>query len=129
MNMRGMEARIVKLEDRRRRDGEFYLMWRKPGQDINAAIAAADIASGTKVICPEWFEQPPMPIARWVSADTRVSKQEEGSIYETVLEHMAKRGITDEDLRQNAKKNGPDHRAMEMTDLELDFAIFGVTVQ
>ena len=129
MNMRGIEARVIKLEGKSRRDGEFYLMWRKSGDDINAAIAAANIARGTKVICPEWFGEGPAPIARWVSADHRVSKQEKESMYQTVLGHMAKRGITDDDLRESARVNSPDSRASEMTDLELEFGIFGVTVQ
>jgi len=129
MNVRGIEARVSKLEAGHRRDGEFYLMWREPGADIDASIAAADIAPGTKVICPEYFGELPVPSARWVSADTRVPKQEEECIYQTVIGHMAKRVITDTDLRENARGRGPDPLASEMTDLELNFAIFGVTVQ
>jgi hypothetical protein len=128
MNMRGIEARIIKLETGHRRDGEFYLMWRRPGDDINAAIWAAGVAKGTRVLCPEWYGEQPAPRARWVSADTRVPKPEEESIYETVEAIMARRGITDQILRE-ARARGPDHKAAEMTDLELDFAIFGVTVQ
>ena len=64
-----------------------------------------------------------------VSANTRVPKHEEESIYQTVLRHMAKRGISAKDLRESARVNGADRCASEMTDLELNFGIFGVTVQ
>jgi hypothetical protein len=54
---------------------------------------------------------------------------EEDSIYETVEAIKARKGFADDMLRANSRDFGHDYGAAEMTDLELDFAIFGVTVQ
>jgi hypothetical protein len=42
---------------------ELLVIWRKPGIDIRTAIAGHRLASGDKVICPEWTgrTEPPAP--------------------------------------------------------------------
>ena len=71
MSARSIEARIAKLENHSIRDGEYYLLWRLPGDEVGAAVAAAHLPRGTRIICPEWFGQLPPSQARWVGADER----------------------------------------------------------
>jgi hypothetical protein len=127
MSVRGLEARIVKLETRRRHDGEFYLMWRQPGTDVEDAVAAVSLPQGSKVICAEWFAKAPAPPSRWVSADARVPAQQEDYLDRTIWRYMARRGIKKEDLRKGRCE--PDPVASQMTDLQLYDAILGMTAQ
>jgi hypothetical protein len=50
-------TRIEKLESRRRDNDEMLMLWRKPDQDINAAVLPAKSAGlfvpGDLVICAE----------------------------------------------------------------------------
>lgn len=65
MIARNVEARIVKLEDRRRRPDEILLVWRKPGSNVQGAVSGAKFAPGDRVVCAEWFGEDPMPKPRW----------------------------------------------------------------
>jgi hypothetical protein len=65
MTARNVEARIVKLEVKRRRPDELLLIWRQPGAAVTQAVAGADFAAGDRVICVEWFGDEPSPAPRW----------------------------------------------------------------
>ena len=128
MSTRTIEARISKLESHSIRDGEYYLLWRLPGDEASAAVEAAQLPRGTKVICPEWFGELPPPQARWIGGDERLPKHETDSIYEAAKRrYFAKCGCNLEDVPST--RGQTDSIASQMTDVELDFAIFGVTVQ
>ena len=63
-------TRIEKLETRRRDDNEMLMLWRKPGQDIDATALAANRAglyeSGDRVVCAEWYGDDDLPTPRWI---------------------------------------------------------------
>jgi hypothetical protein len=65
MTAKNVEARIVKLEARRRRPDELLLVWRRPGAAIAEALADARFATGDRVICAEWHGKAPIPAPRW----------------------------------------------------------------
>jgi hypothetical protein len=63
-------TRIEKLESRRRDDNEMLMLWRKPGQAIDATVLAANraelYAPGDLVVCAEWFGEDNLPAPRWI---------------------------------------------------------------
>ena len=128
MSARTIEARIAKLENQSGRDGEYYLLWRLPGDEASAVVKAAHLPRGARVICPEWFGELPPPQARWIGGDERLPKHETDSIYEAAKRrYFAKRGCNLEDVPNT--RGQTNSIASQMTDVDLDFAIFGVTVQ
>jgi hypothetical protein len=79
-------TRVAKLESRRGTDDKVLLIWLRPGQDVNAAVLAANKAglfgSGDLVMCAEWLGDDPMPKARWLKrSGERFSEQEDHCIH------------------------------------------------
>jgi hypothetical protein len=66
-------TRVEKLEKRRGSDDQVLLLWLKPGEDIEAAVLAANkaglFASGDLVMCAEWLGDEPMPKPRWLKRE------------------------------------------------------------
>jgi hypothetical protein len=78
-------TRIEKLESRRGTDGQVLLIWLTPGEDVTAAVLAANKAglfgSGDLVMCVEWLGDDPMPKPRWLKrTGERFSEQEDRCI-------------------------------------------------
>jgi hypothetical protein len=78
-------TRIEKLESRRRTDDQVLLIWLIPGEDVDAAVLAANKAglfgSGDLVMCVEWLGDDPMPKPRWLKrTGERFSVQEDDCI-------------------------------------------------
>jgi hypothetical protein len=65
MTLRNADARLIKLEVRRRRPDELLLIWRQPGAALTAALADARVSAGDRVICAEWLGKGPAPAPRW----------------------------------------------------------------
>jgi hypothetical protein len=65
MTLRNADARLIKLEARRRRPDELLLIWRHPGAAMSKAVADARLAAGDRVICAEWLGKGPAPAPRW----------------------------------------------------------------
>jgi hypothetical protein len=63
-------TRIEKLESRRRDNDEMLMLWRKPDQDINAAVlpdkSAGLFVPGDLVVCAEWYGDDALPAPRWI---------------------------------------------------------------
>jgi hypothetical protein len=65
MTLRNADARLIKLEARRRRPDELLLVWRRPDAAVTEALADARVSAGDRVICTEWLGKGPMPAPRW----------------------------------------------------------------
>jgi hypothetical protein len=63
-------TRIEKLESRRRDNDEMLMLWRKPGDDIDAIVLVAKRAglyeSGDRVVCAEWYGDDDLSAPRWI---------------------------------------------------------------
>jgi hypothetical protein len=124
MNLRSVESRLAKLEARQSVHGEYLLVWRNANEP--EAIAAGTHASrARKIICVEWFGEGPLPEPRWLK----------GGRHRDLPEHEWR--SVDEALRRRValypERVEPDIREREqmvqMSDNELLYHIFGVTVQ
>jgi hypothetical protein len=87
-------TRIEKLESRRGTDGQVLLIWLTPGEDVDAAVLAANktglFGSGDLVMCVEWLGDDPMPKPRWLKrAGERFSEQEDRCIYAMLEKRVA----------------------------------------
>ncbi len=94
MTARNLQSRLVKLETRTARPDELLVVWRRPGTDIRAAIAGQRLASGDKVICPEWTAgaEPPSPTWHRDRLSASMTDQE----YDCVMQSMLRTAAIDE---------------------------------
>jgi hypothetical protein len=121
---RGLVTRIQKLETRRRNEGEILLLWRKPGDSVEAVATAAKdaglFASGDQVMSLEWFGDDRMPKPRWVPVTPTGwlgFTEREKEYCDSAVMKMAGDGRSD-DLRH--------HPMYYCTEVELLHFIFGV---
>ena len=96
MTSRNIVTRIEKLEARRRSDDKMLLIWRKPGQDTDAAVAefkkAGLFGSGDLVLCAEWYGVGELPTSRWIRrVQYDLTEKEQDSLYRNI-EKIAGRG-------------------------------------
>lgn len=91
MTARNLQYRLMKLETRTARPDEMLVIWRKPGTDIRTAIAGQRLASGDKVICPEWIgdTEPPLPTWYRDRLSASMTDQEYDSVMQTMLRAVA----------------------------------------
>lgn len=94
MTARNLQSRLVKLETRTARPNELLVIWRKPGTDIRTAIAGHRLASGDKVICPEWTGDAEPPPATWHR--DRLSASMTDQEYDCVMQSMLRAAAIDE---------------------------------
>jgi hypothetical protein len=90
-------TRVEKLESRRCNDDQVLLLWIKPGEDVDAAVLAANkagqFASGDLVMCAEWLGEEPTPKPQWLKRDGayhgRFSEQEDHCITAALQKRIA----------------------------------------
>jgi hypothetical protein len=120
MTLRNVEARLIKLEARRRRPDELLLIWRLPDGDVRAAISGAQFSPGDRVICAEWFDDGPLPAPRWYcDRETRGLESLTRS-----LERMSKGGQRDPAFGE--MPHIAEHSLVFMSDSDLLHAVLGV---
>ena len=98
-------TRIEKLESRRRGDNEMLMLWRKPGQDIDATVLAANRAGlygpGDRVICAEWYGDDNLPAPRWIRHFETDLTEIENEYCDRTIEKLIS--------KDQPKSTGPDH--------------------
>lgn len=126
--MMGIKSRLVKLETRTARPNELLVIWRKPGTELRAAIAEQRLASGDKVICPEWEGDAEPPSPMWHR--DRLSASMTDHEYDCVMQSMLRAAAINETDRERLGLI-PFPRMSEgamraMPDNELLHAVMGV---
>ena len=98
-------TRIEKLVARRRGDNEMLMLWRKPGQDIDATVLAANRAGlyglGDRVICAEWYGDDNLPAPRWIRHFETDLTEIENEYCDRTIEKLIS--------KDQPKSTGPDH--------------------
>jgi hypothetical protein len=130
MTVRNLESRLVKLETRTTRPNELLVIWRKPRTDIRSAIAGQRIATGDKVVCPEWTGDTEPPTPKWHR--NRLSASMTDQEYDCVMQSML-RAVAIEDADREDQGHIPfprmsEEAMKEMPDNELLHAVMGVRI-
>ena|GEM_PF-5487481 len=128
MTARNLQSRLVRLETRTARPNELLVIWHKPGTDIHASIADHRLASGDKVICPEWTGSTEPPAPQWHRSRVSASMTEEE--YDCVMQSMKRAAEVGEDTREGVGLVPFPRMSQEamqaMPDNELLHAVMGV---
>jgi hypothetical protein len=89
VTVRSLEARVRKLEFRRRRPDEMLVIWRRPDGDIAESLRGASFAKGDRVLCIEWLGDDPLPEPRCHSRFLKFSDVENGYV-ERAIDRLKK---------------------------------------
>jgi hypothetical protein len=115
-------TRIEKLESRRRDDDEMLMLWRKPGQDIDAIVLAANRAelyeSGDRVVCAEWYGDDNLPAPRWIRHFKTDLTEIENEYCDRTIEKLVG--------NDQPKSTGPDHDLDHLSTDLLTYICLGV---
>lgn len=129
MSARNVEARLIKLEARRKRADEILVVWRRPDADVRQALVGAEFEAGDKVICAEWFDDGPVPEPRWYKGQLSSALDTAGwENLDRCLGRIRSR-IRDEKPRDPAFAPfalAPTARLGDLTDHQLLHALFGI---
>jgi hypothetical protein len=124
MTARNIVTRIERLEARRRSDDEMLLIWRKPGQDTDAAVAefkkAGLFGSGDLVLCAEWYGVGELPTARWIRRpEYDLTKKQQDSLDRNIEKIAGRDGVKETPA-------GPDYDLIHLSDDQLLHICLGV---
>lgn len=115
-------TRIEKLESRRRDDNEMLMLWRKPGQDIDATVLAANRAGlyglGDLVVCAEWYGDDDFPAPRWIRRFKTDLTVIENEYCDRTIEKLVS--------KDQPKSTGPDHDLHHVSTDQLTYICLGV---